>query len=312
MATRTDPDAVTPLPALVGTTPLGLLAALGALGVAHRRAPGPVRLAWTDALEPSAVLFGVESVDQLAAWVDEDRQQWRASAVLTFGPAGRPLADLKPAPAELHDWESLVAKAAAPDARDDADLLQALLAEGAQAGKGDSKPTHLHFTAGNQLFLDMVRRLADGVSTDHVVSALTEPWRYDVDLPSVRWYSRGERLHAHRAVAPTKEKVLAVPGADWLGFLGLAFLPVAARNEKLRTTGCSPEWKSGTFTWPLWTVPLTPPVIRSLLARRDLRELKPHQLRALGLSQIEQVPIRRLDQGGYGSFGPAKTLTSAA
>lgn len=71
-------------------------------------------------------------------------------------------------------------------------------------------------------------------------------------MPTLGWDTRGERIYALRGFDPSKEKGTGVPGAEWLAFLGLTFFPAFARGGKLLTTGCEPDWKAGSFNWPLW------------------------------------------------------------
>jgi hypothetical protein len=296
---------------LAGTDPLGLFAALGALDVAHR-AGWSAALRWTDDVVPTAVLNGVDSVDDLAELVVADARRWLRSTVLTWGPAGGPpLRDAKPSPGDLRSW---IAAALEDDAegRASVDLLTALLAEGALANKGESKPTHFHFTAGQQQFLVMVRTLAEAVTPEHIVEAVIGPWQRRSPLPVLGWEAGGERVYALRAIKPATEKKLGTPGADWLGFLGLTFFPVAARNGRLETTGCTPDWKRGSFRWPLWTVAIGPDVVRSVLADSSLTALDERRRRARGVARIVQAPIRRTDQGGYGSFAAAGDASTGA
>lgn len=293
------------LPALRGRNPLGLFAALGALDVATRSLPGRrVTLRWTEALEPAAVLCGPDSFDHLVALCDTDRTRWASSPILTWGPSGEPLEDLKPEPDQLRQWTDEIADGALRTGeRADVDLLGALVAEGAAARKGDSKPTAFHFTAGQQRFLAMVRELCAGIDAERFTEALDGPWRYDSPLPVLGWDARGERIYALRGADPAKEKKLGVPGADWLALLGLRFFPVAARGGRLFTTGCAGRWKEETFTWPLWYVDLTSMVAASLVADENLARFDVTQRRQLGVHELLRAPIRRSDQGGYGSFG---------
>lgn len=288
--------------ALRGRNPLGLFAALGVLDVSSRMLPDRrVTLHWSESLEPYAVLRGPDSLDHLVDLCDMDRERWASSPVLTWGPdGGEPLADLKPRPDDLRGW---IGETIRRGDRADSNLLGALVAEGARAGKGDSKPTHFHFTAGRQLFLVMVRELCDRVDAERILEGLVGPWRYDSPLPVLGWDVRGERIYALRGGDPAKEKKLGVPGADWLGFLGLRFFPVASRRGRLMTVGCAGRWKSELFTWPLWVSPLTAAVAASLLADENLGQYTVPERRQLGVSELLRAPIRRADQGGYGSFG---------
>ncbi len=304
--------------ALRGRNPLGLFAALGVLDVMTHSLPSRhVTLRWTGGLEPHAVLGGADSLDQVIELCDRDRERWGLSPVLTWGPAGRPLDDLKPSLAELRRWIEAVA-ATYWETRSDRDiaLLSALVAEGAAAGKGDAKPTHFHFTAGQQKFLLMVRQLQQCVTPELFAEALVGPWSYTSTLPVLGWDARGERVWALRGFNPSGEKKQGVPGADWLAFLGLRFFPVALHTDRrgllhLATTGCEGGWKEGSFQWPLWRVPLGSDVAGSLLADSGIPRISPADRRRLGVSEVMRAGIRRSDQGGYGSFGPPSPVGAA-
>jgi hypothetical protein len=301
-----------PLPALEGTNPLGFLAALGVLDAISATRP-VAALRWTDDLVPHAVVSGVPDLGELFDILDKDRAGWTDSSVLSFRADREPLPDAKPGGSDLRRWFEFVAD---DGRRSDADHLCAIVAEDAYDNNGKAKPTHLHFTAGQQKFLSMVRELAQRLDRHRLKEAIEGPWRYDSRLPSLSWDSRGERVYAVRATNPSNDKRLGVPGADWLAFRGLTFYPVMRTlSGSLRTTACDPEWKSSAYRWPLWTVPATRNVIRSLVADPSLvakdASLSPAALAARGISSVRQSKIRRSDQGGYGSFSAAETLSGA-
>jgi hypothetical protein len=301
-----------PLPALEGTNPLGFLAALGVLDALSATRP-VATLRWTDDLVPHPVVSGVPDLGELLDILDKDRAEWTASSVLGFRADGEPLPDAKPGGKDLRRWFEFVAD---DGRRSDADHLCAIVAEDAHDNNGKAKPTHLHFTAGQQKFLSMVRELAQRLDRDRLKEAIEGPWRYDSPLPSLSWDSRGERVYAVRATNPSNDKRLGVPGADWLAFRGLVFYPVMRTlSGSLRTTACDPEWKSSAYRWPLWTVPATRNVVKSLVADPSLvakdASLYPAALTARGISSVRQSKIRRSDQGGYGSFSAAETLIGA-
>lgn len=296
------------LGALSGQNPLGLLAALGAVdGIDRLRPELRVRLSWTDTLVPRAVLTGIDSLDEVVSILDCDREEWCASVILNWGPDGSPLDVVKPSAEDARRWVKAVMDGDGPRTAAEVTLLAALFAEGAVDEKGTkTKPTHLDFTAGQLRFLASVRRLAGSVDPGRLHEALAGPWRYDSkDLPVLRWDIRGERVYALRATDPSesKNKEHGVPGADWLAFVGLSFFPVWPRRGKLVTTGCSERWKSSSLTWPLWSAELRPMVIRSLLRDAAIAEAPEGVRRARGIFQVLRAPIRRTDQGGYGSFG---------
>lgn len=298
-----------PLPALEGTNPLGFLAALGVLDALSASVPG-VTLRWTDELVPQAVIGGVPDADGVLDVLDRDREQWADSPVLGF-PSGEPLTDAKPGGRLLREWFEFVSD----DSRA-GDHLCAIVAECAFDNNNKAKPTHLHFTAGQQQFLSMVRELVSGVDRERLTEAICGPWRYDSPLPSLSWDSRGERIYALRGGNPSKEKRLGVSGADWLAFRGLVFYPVVRREGgSLRTTACDDAWKSSAFRWPLWKLPATRDVVRSLVGDRSLvsksAKVTGSDLAARGVLVLRESPIRRTDQGGYGSFGASVALVHA-
>ena len=65
--------------------------------------------------------------------------------------------------------------------------------------------------------------------------------------------------------------------------------------------------------WPLWDSPLVLPEVRQLFLSDLLAErtrLRSDTLSDLGVQSIVEAPIRRSDQGGYGSFGAASVICS--
>lgn len=302
------------LPALEGNNPLGFLAALGVLD-ALSRSGRRATLRWTDDLVSQALLAGAEDLADLVAVLDHERLSWTSSLVLNF-PDSAPLPDAKPSDAMLREWfERAFDNASGADA----DMLCSILAEGGFDRNKNAKPTHLHFTAGQQQFLEMVRTLANAVDAEMLSEAVCGPWAYKSALPSLSWDARGERVYAIRATNPSSDKRLGVPGADWLAFRGLIFYPVSVLNGSLRTTACDRDWKKSAFRWPLWSVPASREVVRSLVADRTLvsqaylekGRLRSRDLAARGILRVLEAPIRRTDQGGYGSFSGPISLVSA-
>ena len=205
------------LPALSGANPVGFLAALGVLDAAFATHPD-ASLRWTDELVPHAVLGGAGDLDLVLDVLDQDRAEWAVSTALHF-PPDSPLNDAKPDGRLLRRWfEAAAEKAGAP--QHDVDLLCAMVAEGAFDGNQKAKPTHLHFMAGQQQFLE-----------------------------------------------------------------------------------------------PLWSVPGRRDAVRSLVADRTLisdgARLRAEVLEARGIFSVLRAPIRRTDQGGYGSFGSPEVLARA-
>ncbi|ONH21777.1 hypothetical protein BL253_37935 [Pseudofrankia asymbiotica] len=157
----------------------------------------------------------------------------------------------------------------------------------------------------------MARTLQQKVRPADFREALTGPWWYASKLPILRWDPTGERVYAHTSRSPQDTKPTGVPGADWLAFLGLRHLPVTTRGTTLLTTACDPGWKEGAFHWPLWNAPTTSRVTMSLLAHPNLTKMTQPQRELLGVHRLLAAPIRRTDQGGYGSFGAPTDLSPA-
>lgn len=308
-------SAIAELDGLAGDNPLGFLAALGVLEVAHRHDPS-IRLSWQGAIVPRAVLHGTHQ-DQVVRWVLADAEEMLESVVLAW-PPDDPLPDVKVDGTLLHQWALEVA------GQDGwiVDQWCGLLAENAFDRAGISKPTHLHFTAGQQRFLAMVRELGAALDEAAIVEAISGPWMYASTLPSLGWDAGSERVYALRGTNPATEARLGVPAADWLGFRGLSAYPTSAVSGRLVTTACDAPWKASAFRWPVWSGALTRDVARSLVSRRDVvghrngqETTLPPSVNAMwarqGLTHVYEARIQRTDQGGYGSFAPPTVLWDA-
>lgn len=293
------------LTGLDGANPLGFFAALGVLEVLSERGV-PVRLHWRDEGVWRPVLTGVDGgLDALVGFIEEDRIACIDEPALALEYDGK--RDLKPLPEKFREYlEGLVAEAT-PSARRGVDWASAFATDIAVDNNGNTKPTALHFTAGQQLFLKMVADLVVGVTPADIEEALVGPWRYERPLPVMGWDATAARAYALRASNPSGDKKLGVPGADWLAVRGLACLPVVPVKTRVRTTGCSGGWKTGQFQWGLWTVPLGRDVVRSTL-RLELEAMSSGERGARGIGVVFRCGIKRSDQGGYGSFEPASVV----
>lgn len=319
------------LTGLDGSNPLAFLAALGVLRVLDEAKSDtemePPRLTWEDTGRWRPVIYGRESLEEVIDAILTDIRSWAAEPALNLayekggGPADASDAnatrDLKPTPSVMRMFLEQVARRAAEGQRRSADAAAAFGTEIVQDNKGNTKPTALHFTAGQQQFLKMAVQLQQEVGRKELTEALVGPWTGASKLPSLSWDATVSRLYAHRATDPSGEKRGSVPGADWLAFLGLSFFPVAARGGRLETTGVVGRWKDAEFTWPIWTPPATARTVRSLLAWSDLCEdvaserpdpRRPARLRARGIAVLFRSAITRSDQGGYGGFTPARVV----
>jgi len=293
------------LTGLDGANPLAFLATLGVLEILTDCGM-PARLAWRDDGVWHPVVTGIEGgIQALMESIYEDRRTWTDEPALTLEYEDK--RDLKAPPQHFREYlERLVARAA-PGRRRGVDWAAAFATGIAVDNNGNTKPTALHFTAGNQQFLKMIAELAIGVTAADVEEALVGPWRYNRSLPVMGWDATASRAYALRASNPSGDKKLGVPGADWLAARGLACLPVVPVKTRVHTTGCVGGWKKGSFRWALWTVPLDLEVVRSTM-RLELVEMGAVERAARGIGVVLACGIRRSDQGGYGSFDPPSVV----
>jgi hypothetical protein len=304
------------LTALDGKSPLCFLASLGVLAALADatqegqpepklvwRAGGTYRPAIVDGPGREALIDVL--IQDLASFCDE-----RAIEGLHYRKGGDgPMAhDLKPPKGKFAEYLGELVKAGSPRSLS---FAAAFATDVAVDNNGNTKPTALHFTAGQQEFLAMVSELVEGVRAEDLEEALYGPWRYERPLPILQWDNAAARDYALRASDPSKDKKLGVPGADWLAFRGLPFLRVAPSGDRILTTGCRGEWKTGAFRWPLWKDPLPRSVIDALLGSAEVFGVEPRTLEARGIAIVFESAIRRSDQGGYGSFAPARVARPA-
>jgi len=303
------------LTGLDGKNPGAFMAALGVLEVVtHFGYEG--RLRWVRAAGWEAELLapGIDTVDELVELLVADAHDIRGDEVFHFAyekdgkKDGARVQDLKAEPAYLRATLLVPAsKRARPDDRSDADLVVALVAENAVDGGGKAKPTALHFMAGQQQFLGMIRDVRAGVTAEHLREAIVGPWVTDEPLPVLGWDVGNSRIYALRASNPSKDKKTGYPGLDWLGVRSLPFFPTYAVKRNTRTTGVYGGWKKGAMVWPIWEAALAKDAVGALL-RMPLMKLNPAARGVYGIGEIFEAAIHRSDQGGYGNFAPPKVV----
>lgn len=293
------------LSGLDGRNPLAYFAALGCLAALHRTHPtSEPKLAWTSSPISRPVLHaeGLDA-DAVVAAVDEDRKEWHNATALTF----KSLPDVKLSVDQQHRY--LEACRAADDGGRSAGLAEALFAEGSFAKTGDGKPTDLHFTAGQQKFLVIARTLQADVTRDDLREALLGPWSYQRSLPTFGWDATDDRVYAFEFFNPGKTEKQTVPGADWLGLLGLSAYKVRGAEDQSVPPGMAGSWKRGVFRWGLWASPIGWTTTKTLV-NTGFESETPDRLRTQ-IFRVYSSKVRRSDQGGYGSFSPPSVLAQA-
>lgn len=306
------------LTGLDAQNPLGFLAALGLLAVLEERYSDTrlrPRLSFDDSYRPQ--LFTSLTVDQVVETVLEDALEQATNPLLNLAydddgtrlnsksPSAR--RDLKPKPAVARE----ILLECAVGARRLADLAAGFFSELVQDNNGNTKPTALHFTAGQQAFLGMADALRVGLTRENLMESLLGPWKGSSPLPSLSWDSSVTRMYALRASDPSQDKRGSVPAANWLGVQALGFFAVAKQGRNLSTTCFSGSWKDSLFMWPVWSSPASAPVVASLLRIRT-KSWTERQRQALGIRTVLSSRVLRSDQGGYGSFTPAEVVLPRA
>lgn len=285
--------------ALDGADPLAFMAACGLLRVVSRTVPD-ARLAWSQDGRWSAVLHTPVPIDAASLVVDDLGRWRRGHAAVNFAVAAdRKIQDLKHPP---EDFRALMRSVALDD---DAAAFVAAFATGvAVDGSGQTKPTSLHFCAGQQRFMDAVLDLRDGVTQDDVGEALDGPWVGRTGTKDTRWRAASERSRALLAFDPSKTKDTTVPGAAWLAFQAMPLFVTAPRGLRVRTTGFEGRGHRERFAWPLWTAPLSVEAVRTLVGTPALVDTTRAWREARGVTQVFEAAVVRSSQG-YGNFAAA-------
>lgn len=314
---------------LDGSNPLGFLAAIGLLRVLATHsdplAPAPT-LSWMLDGHWQPVFTGPSNFEAMVATVLMDRGTWTEDAALLLAcdaegelvdPRLVPDAtrDLKPAPTAMRQYLDATAATVLDVSATERKRGQRTLAMAAAYGSdvvqdnnGRTKPTALHFTAGQQRFLTAIAKLQSEIREADVVEALAGPWTGCSMLPSMSWDATVARNYALRASNPSNEKRGSNPGADWLAFVGLSLTRAVPVGHRLLTTGVRGGWTDSAFTWPIWDGPLSVGVVTYALHLSDLPRMSPGERCARGIAAVYRCGIIRSDQGGYGSFAPADVL----
>lgn len=309
-----------------GSNPLGFLAALGVFNIITDYYPDKnLRLFWrkiggcwrpvlpfsSSNNETQAREVLLKSLqDDLASWSKEPAMELRYSK-----PEGKDskskseklVWDLKPPSGIFREYLVDVLEKSSFEKRRSIDHAAAFATDVAVDGKGNTKPTALHFTAGRQEFLAIVAKLQQNITKEDFDEALFGPWQYRRDLPVFQWDATDMRDYALRAKDPSEDKKFGIPGADWLAFRGLSFFPVVPSGKNILTTGCTRSGKIDFFCWPLWILPLEKNTIRSLLQMENLFLMYKREQHARGIGIIFKSSIRRGNKG-YGNFNPAEPI----
>ena len=262
------------LTGLVGSSPLGALAAFGLL-IACSEIPelSEPRLHWRMEDDWMAVLTVASSIDESALLNHLEIRQ-RALNLDVFSWSE----DIRVEPEKYRVRLIQHGKTATSRDRLSADYYAAFGSDTATDGsKGLVKPTAFHMTSGQQKFLKSVRELGESLSDgcdEALKEALFGPWKYEDRYHSLGWDPMTERLHALRHCAPTSEVARSVRAGVWFAVKSLPLFPTARATKRLATTGFTRRNGNTRLIWPIWTKAIGLNTLRTLLASSELFEPK--------------------------------------
>lgn len=224
------------------------------------------------------------------------------------------LGDRLPAsPETLRSFAKLAVAGASPDERTTADFAAAFGCEALtnQRGGAIQDTAFRTVNTGQQRFLAIIREVHE-VSIDQVREALFGPWRYRDHKPALRWDPIDARDGAVRGKDPSKTEILTVRAANALASEALRFFCCAPRSAGLATTGFSKQNGTICFSWPIWTGPIRPDVLRSLLNHPELVSDAPNGARLHVMRVALVCRARRIETGGQFSYRNFARLTVVA
>ena len=130
------------------------------------------------------------------------------------------------------------------------------------------------------------------------------------EVTSLLWDPADQQSYAHRWSDPGNRTV-SPPRANAtinaLAFVGLTFLPVVPTGNRIIAVGMDKRLRK--WTWPLWTLPATSPIVSSLLATQGLDDPTPshrHSLRQRGIEAI--YSSRRFFLNKRPFFSPSRAI----
>ncbi|MEW6247042.1 MAG: hypothetical protein AB1555_10065 [Nitrospirota bacterium] len=300
------------LTGLIGSNPLGALAAFGLLRVCHEiSALAFASLSWQLEDDWVAVLTlptgqGETSlVSQLAEYLRARRLE-----VFTWSD------DIRERPESYKRRLREQAQKARYCERLEADYYAAYGSEmKADGSKGLVKPTAFHMTSGQQKFLKSVREVAESLrngSEDAIREALFGPWHYQDQYHSLGWDPITERMYALRYRAPTSEQPVCVRAAVWFAVEALPLFPTVVARGRLDTAAFAKQDGVARFVWPIWSKPIGLDTLRTLLLTSELfgRLDQWESLERRGVAAIYESVRSEFGQG-YAILRPSALVWSA-
>lgn len=314
-----------PLTGLIGSHPLGALAAFGLLRwCAEIPSLRGARLHWELQDDWIAVLTPPVALDEDAlcrVLLDAHAGAGGWPHLAGAGPTLRmPVADFRTRCRDL----SAIAR---PAARFAADFAAGCGSDAIFRKKDDTlTPTRFDMTsAGQGLLKDLIKLGETLMPKEHlkhrhfsekslapIKEALFGPWTYSDQTHPLGWDPNAERDHAFRAQKPESDnKFRSVRFAVWLGHFALAIFPSTPEKKHLYTTAFVQENYSAQkrFRWPLWANPIDLDTLSALITLPHLTgsDSDISELHTRGVTAIYES-LRHDRNQGFAVFRPARLI----
>lgn len=273
--------------------PIGAMAAFGCLRVCERvLRPAECRLSWTRAGGSyDAVLWtnGDISREELVTALAGDVKKADKRDELGWAE------QIKTAPRE--EFARFAREAAIRATRGEREAADWFASFGTDLAADEGKiiATPFDMSVARQKFLSDAKKLAAslsrGNSADAYSEALFGPWKYEDDQHSLGWDPSTMKLGAFTPKAPTTMANTGVRAAVWLAFESLPLFP-CFYDGGFRTAGFVRERRDVTFSWPVWSPPITLAELRTLVGWAALVAANPPagELSARGVIAIFRSP----------------------
>lgn len=298
------------LTGLDGANPLGFLAALGTLRVltATCNVDKPPTLSWVQSCggwRPIIALRQETDRDHIIAQIDEYLRSMVNHPALTFDNNLR-----LPQPRHRSLAIQAIQDYVSNDDTISHQFFSAFGCDGITDDQGRVEDTALRTMSGggHQHFVKFMHDLVRETNANHLLEALFGPWKYADPGPSLRFDPIDDRRYALRWKDPGSDAIQTVRGANRLAVEGIPLLYTVPVGGRLETCGFSGHRSSNTFwTWPIWTVPVSVNVCKSLLALKGIsgrgESFNYDNLKARGIESV--YSSQRITVGKYRNFTPA-------
>lgn len=298
------------LKGLQGNNPFDFLAALG-IQVAFEHSVEQPRLWWSEGSIPTALVSSGFESDRIAEQARNALRNWLQGTGLD--PKDDDGAWLKGGTSlKFSDGDARSYLAHALLDKFAGRFCMALIAEGSMDNNGQSKPTDLYFTAGQQKFLSIVKEVAEKVTQVEIMDDLEGQSPQKTNRSTLMLDVADDAVYAHSASNPSGATKHLKPGIEALAILGLSRIPVYGSKNRTLTQGCTGSWKRSAFEWPIWEQPATMSMVNSILASTTpFDPARSPTLDGWSMRRIYRSAISRSAQGGYGTFRPAEVVWAA-